>query len=97
MRSVALAAALAIFGCGGAPRYSIAGTLSGTTISGVTVSLSAPGLAPDRTTKTDSSGRYTFTAFRVSTKFPFALFRKSRHVDMNTEVIVFPAMLPHNT
>jgi uncharacterized protein (DUF58 family) len=39
-------------------------------------------------------GRYTFTAFRVSTKFPFALFRKSRHVELNTEVIVFPAMMP---
>jgi uncharacterized protein (DUF58 family) len=39
-------------------------------------------------------GRYTFTAFRVSTKFPFALFRKSRHVEMNTDVIVYPAMLP---
>jgi uncharacterized protein (DUF58 family) len=39
-------------------------------------------------------GRYTFTAFRVSTKFPFALFRKSRNVDMNTEVIVYPAMTP---
>jgi uncharacterized protein (DUF58 family) len=39
-------------------------------------------------------GRYTFTAFRLSTKFPFALFRKSRLVERRTEVIVFPAMSP---
>jgi uncharacterized protein (DUF58 family) len=39
-------------------------------------------------------GRYTFTAFRLSTKFPFALFRKSRTVRMETEVIVYPALLP---
>lgn len=39
-------------------------------------------------------GRYTFTAFRVSTKFPFALFRKSRRVDLATEVIVFPQLHP---
>jgi uncharacterized protein (DUF58 family) len=39
-------------------------------------------------------GRYTFTGFRLSTKFPFALFRKSRHVRLATEVIVFPALTP---
>jgi len=39
-------------------------------------------------------GRYTFTAFRVSTKFPFALFRKSRRVERAAEVIVFPQLQP---
>src|SRR3954452_1105772 len=39
-------------------------------------------------------GRYTFTAFRVSTKFPFALFRKSRRVELDAEVIVFPQLIP---
>ena len=39
-------------------------------------------------------GRYTFTAFRLSTKFPFALFRKSRLVELETEVIVYPALQP---
>jgi uncharacterized protein (DUF58 family) len=39
-------------------------------------------------------GRYVFTAFRISTKFPFALFRKSRLVDHTSEVIVFPALIP---
>jgi uncharacterized protein (DUF58 family) len=37
-------------------------------------------------------GRYPFTGFRVSTKFPFALFRKSRLVELGTEVIVFPQL-----
>jgi uncharacterized protein (DUF58 family) len=39
-------------------------------------------------------GRYTFTAFRLSTKFPFALFRKSRLVEVPGEVIVYPAVRP---
>src|SRR3954469_7925051 len=39
-------------------------------------------------------GRYVFTAFRVSTKFPFALFRKSRRVELPAEVIVFPQLSP---
>jgi uncharacterized protein (DUF58 family) len=39
-------------------------------------------------------GRYTFTAFRISTKFPFALFRKARWVSETSEVIVYPAMSP---
>ena len=41
-------------------------------------------------------GRYRFTAFRLSTKFPFALFRKSRLVELETEVIVYPALQPVN-
>ncbi len=39
-------------------------------------------------------GRYVFTGFRVSTKFPFALFRKSRVFDVDTEVLVYPAVRP---
>jgi uncharacterized protein (DUF58 family) len=39
-------------------------------------------------------GRCRFTAFRLSTKFPFALFRKSRLVDLQTEVLVFPQLIP---
>src|SRR5262245_2965010 len=39
-------------------------------------------------------GRYHFTAFRISTKFPFALFRASRYVEHRSELIVFPALLP---
>jgi uncharacterized protein (DUF58 family) len=39
-------------------------------------------------------GRYSFTAFRLSTKFPFALFRKSRLIEEQTEVIVFPTLTP---
>ncbi len=37
-------------------------------------------------------GRYTYSGFRLSTKFPFALFRKSRLVDRATEVIVYPQL-----
>jgi uncharacterized protein (DUF58 family) len=39
-------------------------------------------------------GRYLFSGFRVSTKFPFALFRKSRILDIETEVLVYPAVRP---
>jgi uncharacterized protein (DUF58 family) len=39
-------------------------------------------------------GLYRFTGFRVSTKFPFALFRKSRTDDCSDEVVVFPAIYP---
>jgi uncharacterized protein (DUF58 family) len=37
-------------------------------------------------------GRYPFTGFRVSTKFPFGLLRRSRDIDAPGEVIVFPAV-----
>jgi uncharacterized protein (DUF58 family) len=36
-------------------------------------------------------GLYTLTGYRVATKFPFALFRKSRDVDAPVEVLVYPA------
>jgi uncharacterized protein (DUF58 family) len=35
-----------------------------------------------------------FDGFRVSTKFPFALFRKSRDVEAPGEIVVFPAVHP---
>ena len=37
-------------------------------------------------------GRYPFTGFRVSTKFPFGLLRRSRDIEAPGEVIVFPAV-----
>ncbi len=37
-------------------------------------------------------GRYGFSGFKVSTKFPFALLRKSRVVELETEVLVLPAI-----
>jgi len=36
-------------------------------------------------------GLYTLTGYRLATKFPFALFRKSRDVDAPLEVLVYPA------
>jgi uncharacterized protein (DUF58 family) len=37
-------------------------------------------------------GLYRFTGFRIGTKFPFALFRKTRDVDEPGEVLVFPTV-----
>lgn len=39
-------------------------------------------------------GQYRLTGFRLSTKFPFALFRKWRDVVAPAEIIVFPALIP---
>jgi uncharacterized protein (DUF58 family) len=36
-------------------------------------------------------GLYTLTGYRIASKFPFALFRKSRDVDAPLEVLVYPA------
>lgn len=36
-------------------------------------------------------GRYELSGYRLATKFPFALFRKSRDVDAPLEVLVYPA------
>src|SRR6185295_10624212 len=36
-------------------------------------------------------GLYTLTGYRVATKFPFALFRKSRDVDAPLDLLVYPA------
>jgi uncharacterized protein (DUF58 family) len=38
-------------------------------------------------------GLYTLTGYRIATKFPFALFRKSRDVDAPLEVLVYPARI----
>lgn len=38
-------------------------------------------------------GRYRLEGYRLATKFPFALFRKSRDVDAPLEVVVFPARI----
>jgi uncharacterized protein (DUF58 family) len=39
-------------------------------------------------------GLYRFTGFRISTRFPFALFRKSLLIDEADELLVFPALRP---
>jgi uncharacterized protein (DUF58 family) len=39
-------------------------------------------------------GAYRFTGFRISTRFPFSLFRKWRDVDLPGEVLVFPDLSP---
>ncbi len=39
-------------------------------------------------------GMYRFDGFRIGTKFPFALFRKSRDVKSAGELIAFPAVFP---
>jgi len=39
-------------------------------------------------------GAYRFTGFRISTKFPFSLFRKWRDVDLGGELVVFPELAP---
>ncbi len=36
-------------------------------------------------------GLYTLTGYRIATKFPFALFRKSRDVDAPLDLLVYPA------
>jgi uncharacterized protein (DUF58 family) len=36
-------------------------------------------------------GAYTLTGYRLATKFPFALFRKSKDVDAPLEIVVYPA------
>jgi uncharacterized protein (DUF58 family) len=39
-------------------------------------------------------GAYTLTGYRLATKFPFALFRKSRDVDAPVDILVYPARVP---
>jgi uncharacterized protein (DUF58 family) len=39
-------------------------------------------------------GAYTLTGYRLATKFPFALFRKSRDVEAPLQLVVFPARVP---
>jgi uncharacterized protein (DUF58 family) len=39
-------------------------------------------------------GAYTLAGYRLATKFPFALFRKSRDIDAPLELLVYPARVP---
>lgn len=39
-------------------------------------------------------GLYTLTGYRIATKFPFVLFRKSRDVEAPLELVVYPARVP---
>src|SRR5688572_26770719 len=39
-------------------------------------------------------GLYRFDGFRIATKFPFGLFRKSRDIDETSEVLVYPPLVP---
>jgi uncharacterized protein (DUF58 family) len=39
-------------------------------------------------------GLYRFTGFRVGTKFPFGLFRKSRDVEVAKDLVVYPQIHP---
>ena len=39
-------------------------------------------------------GAYTLTGYRLATKFPFALFRKSRDVDAPIDILVYPPRVP---
>jgi uncharacterized protein (DUF58 family) len=39
-------------------------------------------------------GPLVFTSFRVATRFPFSLFEKSRELDREDELLVYPALLP---
>lgn len=41
-------------------------------------------------------GRYTQDAFRLSTKFPFGLLRKSREMPAGQEIVVLPSVQPAN-
>ena len=57
-------------------------------------------IPPGRTQRTSyrhtfhRRGAYCFAGFRVSTKFPFALFRKSRDLSGDSLVLVYPAIYP---
>ncbi len=39
-------------------------------------------------------GLYQLTGYRLATKFPFALFRKSRDIEAPVEVLVYPSRVP---
>jgi uncharacterized protein (DUF58 family) len=57
-------------------------------------------IPPGRTQRTSyrhtflRRGAYRIDGVRIATKFPFALFRKSRDAVAETEVIVYPALVP---
>lgn len=39
-------------------------------------------------------GSYRFTGFRISTKFPFSLFRKWRDIELGGDLVVLPELVP---
>jgi len=39
-------------------------------------------------------GLHDFIGFRISTRFPFGLIRKSRDIEVPTQVLVYPALVP---
>ncbi len=39
-------------------------------------------------------GRYHFDGFRIATRFPFTLFRKSRDTDDGSDIVVYPKVMP---
>jgi uncharacterized protein (DUF58 family) len=43
----------------------------------------------------DKRGLLRFRGYRVSTRFPFALFEKYRELEGEGELLVYPALLPH--
>lgn len=55
---------------------------------------------PGRTQRTSyrhtfsTRGIHTLDGFRVGSKFPFALFRKARDADAETEILVYPEVYP---
>ena len=57
-------------------------------------------IPPGRTQRTSyrhtfsRRGRYQFDGFRIATRFPFTLFRKSRDTDDESEIIVLPRLHP---
>lgn len=57
-------------------------------------------IPPGRTQRTSyrhtfsRRGRYTFDGFRIATRFPFTLFRKSRDTTDASEIIVLPRLHP---
>lgn len=57
-------------------------------------------IPPGRTQRTSyrhtfsRRGTYTLTGYRLATRFPFALFRKSRDVEAPLEIVVYPPRVP---
>jgi uncharacterized protein (DUF58 family) len=57
-------------------------------------------IPPGRTQRTSyrhtfsRRGRYRFDGFRIATRFPFTMFRKSRDTESASDVLVFPRLHP---
>ncbi len=52
------------------------------------------GASADLELKFDQRGRYREDSFGLATRFPFALFTKTRHVALRREVLVYPHIEP---